>query len=88
MERWYIDAKQHLLGSSDAMLDDIRTTKASLPAPSAEIDRMIDVAECERAAIEALLQTMATHHASLVTTFDKLQQALSIAGAPLRGEIS
>jgi hypothetical protein len=88
MDHWYIDSKQYLLGSLDALLKDARGNAASLPTPSPEVAALLGAAERERAAIETLFDDLAARHATLTATVDDLQRALSVAGAPLRGEIS
>jgi hypothetical protein len=85
MDHWYIDSKQYLLGSLDALLKDARGNAASLPTPSPEVAALLGAAERERAAARS---RSAARHATLTATVDDLQRALSVAGAPLRGEIS
>ena len=88
MDRWYTDSEQHLFGTLDAMLQDIRANVAAPSAPSDEIDTLMRRAEDERAAVETVLRDLAERHATLTATIDELQQKLSVAGVPLRGEIS
>ena len=88
MDRWYVDSRQYLFGSLDAMIEDSRANVAALPAPSSEIDALLNAADRERAEIETLLKELAARHATLASVVDDIQRALAVAGAPLRGEIS
>jgi hypothetical protein len=88
MDRWYLDTRQHLFGSLDAMLEDSRANVAALPAPSSELEALLSTADRERAEIETLLKDLAARHATLASVVDDIQRALAVAGAPLRGEIS
>lgn len=88
MDRWYTDSEQHLFGTLDALLDDLRVSVAALPAPDEDISRLLLRAEDQRAASASVLRDLAERHTMLAEVIDNLQQKVSVAGAPLRGEIS
>ena len=79
---------EHLMGSLDKMLDDVRSNAAMLRHSDAAVENLLAEAEQKRSAAEAALQELAARRSELSGTLDEMQRLLAVSGVPLRGEIT